>query len=32
MDIIKLTRQLGAEIQATEEYKNYLLAKAKTNF
>lgn len=31
MDIIKLTRQLGAEIQATEEYKNYLLAKERND-
>ncbi len=27
MDIIKLTRQLGAAIQADERYKNYIAAK-----
>ena len=31
MDIIELTRKLGAEIQATEEYKNFRNAKDKND-
>ncbi len=27
MDVIEITRQLGAAIQATEEYKNFMAAK-----
>ena len=31
MDIIELTRQLGAEIQKTEEYKRFMAAKEKND-
>ena len=31
MDVIKLTRELGAAIQATEEYKNFAEAKARND-
>ena len=31
MDIIELTRQLGAEIQKTEEYKRFMAAKVKND-
>lgn len=31
MDIIELTRQLGAAIQATDEYKNFMAAKEKND-
>ncbi len=31
MDIIELTRQLGAEIQQTEEYKRFMAAKEKND-
>ena len=31
MDVIKLTRELGAAIQQTEEYKNFMAAKVKND-
>ena len=31
MDIIELTRQLGAAIQQTEEYKRFMTAKEKND-
>lgn len=31
MDVIKLARELGAAIQATEEYKNFVAAKEKND-
>ncbi len=31
MDIIKMTRELGAAIQASDEYKNFMAAKAKND-
>ena len=31
MDIIELTRELGAEIQKTEEYKRFMAAKVKND-